>query len=86
LYEKVKNNDNFGGEGNFQEALAYEYDRDTNKWLQSLRDQYNYKDSVYMKIKKSDLDKLQKIIKEGASVVRPYSEAKPERAVKWDEI
>ena len=86
LYQKVKNNDNFGGEYNFQEALAYEYNKDTNKWLQNLRDEYNYKDSIYMKIKKGDLDKLQKIVKEGAEIPRPYSEAKPERAIKWNEV
>jgi hypothetical protein len=39
-----------------------------------------------MNIEKSDLDKLNGIIKEWADVPRPYSEAKPERPVRFDEV
>lgn len=42
--------------------------------------------TIYSKITKEDLEPLQKIVKEWAQMPRPYSEAKPERAVRWDEV
>jgi hypothetical protein len=48
----------------FEEEIARLYDRDTNKWLSKIRAENNFKDSIYMNIEKSDLDKLNGIIKE----------------------
>jgi len=87
LYQKVWwDVDSFQEMWWFEEEIARLYDRDTNKWLSKIREENNFKDSIYMNIEKSDLDKLNGIIKEWADIPRPYSEAKPERAVKFDEV
>ena len=85
LYAKLWWWDSFREMWYFQDTLSYEYDRNTDRWLEKVKKDQP-KDSVYTKLQKSDLEKLQKTIKEGAELQRPYSEAKPERWIRFDEV
>ena len=85
LYAKLWWWDSFREMWYFQDTLSYEYDRNTDRWLEKVKKDQP-KGSIYEKLQKSDLEKLQKTIKEGAELQRPYSEAKPERWIRFDEV
>lgn len=72
--------------GRFADNVADAYSPNTEAWWRSLTQWDWAEGTIYSKITKEDLEPLQKIVQEWAELPRPYSEAKPERAVGWDEI
>ena len=70
----------------FAENVSDAYRANTDAWWRELTQWDGAEKTIYSKITKEDLEPLQKIIKEAAELPRPYSEAKPERAIRFDEV
>ena len=70
----------------FADEIADAYRPNTDAWFKELTQWEWVEGTKYAKIKKEDLQKLQDIVKEWAELARPYSEAKPERAIRFDEV
>ena len=70
----------------FAENVSDAYRPSTEAWWKELTQWDGAEWTIYSKITKEDLEPLQKIVKEWAQMPRPYSEAKPERAIRWNEV
>lgn len=70
----------------FAENVSDAYRANTDAWWRELTQWDGAEGTIYSKITKEDLEPLQKIIKEAAELPRPYSEAKPERAIRFNEV